>query len=95
VVNSPKRMEVPKKTIQAPFIMKRRRANITKKDNASNKHPRKEKTRPLQKTVNVSQPVVDRHLVYINMSQSSTQERYINNNASLSENSDTIVLGNH
>jgi hypothetical protein len=49
--------------------------------------------RPLQKTVNVSQPVVDRHLVDI--SQSSTQAHYRNENANISENPDAFVLGNH
>jgi hypothetical protein len=43
--------------------------------------------------VNVSQPVVDRHLVDI--PQSSTQARYRNENASISENPDALVLGNH
>jgi hypothetical protein len=43
--------------------------------------------------VNVSQPVVDRHLVDI--PQSSTQARYRNENASTSENYDTLILGNH
>jgi hypothetical protein len=74
VVNAPERMEVPKKTIQTPSVMK---------------------TRPLQKMVNVSQPVVDRHLVDINMPQSSTQACYINENASMSKNPDTLILGNH
>jgi hypothetical protein len=32
-VNAPERVEVPKKTIQAPSIMKRERSAITKKDN--------------------------------------------------------------
>jgi hypothetical protein len=45
--------------------VKRGRIATTKKDNAPNKRPRKEKTRPLQKTMNVSQPMVDRHLVDI------------------------------
>jgi hypothetical protein len=87
-------MEVPKKTIQTPSIMKRRRATITKKDNAFSKRPRKEKMRHLQKVVNVGQPMVDRHLVDINMPQSSTQVCYINENASTSENLDTLLLGN-
>jgi protein associated with RNAse G/E len=43
----------------------------------------------------VGQPMVDRHLVDLNMSQSSTQARYINENASTSENPNTLVLGNH
>jgi hypothetical protein len=46
-VNAPKRVEVPKKTTQAPSIVKRERVAQTKKDNAPNKHPRKEKMRPL------------------------------------------------
>jgi hypothetical protein len=43
--------------------------------------------------MNVSQPVVDRHLVDI--PQSSTQVRYRNENASTSENYDALILGNH
>jgi hypothetical protein len=58
-------VEVSKKTTQAPSVVKRGRVATTKRDNAPNKHPRKEKTRHLQKIVNVSQPVVDRHLVDI------------------------------
>jgi hypothetical protein len=84
-----------KKTIRAPSVMKRGRATITKKNNASSKRPRKEKMRHLQNTLNVSQPVVDTHLVDINMPQSSIQACYINENASTSKNSDTLVLGNH
>jgi hypothetical protein len=62
-VNAPERVEIPKKTTQAPSVVKRGRVTTTKRDNAPNKRPRKEKMRPLQKTVNVSQTVVDRHLV--------------------------------
>jgi hypothetical protein len=58
-------VEVSKKTTQAPSVVKRGRVVTTKRDNAPNKRPRKEKTRHLQKIVNVSQPVVDRHLVDI------------------------------
>jgi hypothetical protein len=47
--------------------------------------------RPFQKTVNVSQPMINRHLVEI--SQSSTQARYRNKNASTSKNPDDFVLG--
>jgi hypothetical protein len=88
-------MEVPKKTIQASSIMKRGRTTITKKDNASNKHSRIERMRSLQKIVNVSQPMIDRHIVNINMPQSRTQARNVNDNASTSENPNTPVLGNH
>jgi hypothetical protein len=49
--------------------------------------------RILQKIVNVSQPVVDRHLVDI--PQSSIQVHYRNENASTSKNPDDLVLGNH
>jgi hypothetical protein len=63
-----------------------------RKDDTPNKHLRKEKMRPLQKTVNVSQLVVDRHLVDI--PQSSTQERYKKEIASASKNPDALILGN-
>jgi hypothetical protein len=82
VVNASESTEVPKKTTQAPSIVKRGRVSQTKKDNTPNKRSRKEKTRPLQKTVNMSQPVVDRHLMDI--PQSSTQARYRKENASTS-----------
>jgi hypothetical protein len=77
-------VEVTKKTTQAPSVVKRERIAQTKKD---------EKTRHIQKTVNVSQPMVDRYLVDI--SQSSTQACYRNENASTLENSDALILGNH
>jgi hypothetical protein len=93
MVNAPERVEVPKKMTQAPSVVKRGRVAQTIKDNAPNKRPRKEKTRPLQKIVNVSQPMVDRHLVDI--PQSSTQARYRNEYASASKNPDALVLGNH
>jgi hypothetical protein len=64
-VNAPERVEVPKKTTQTPSVVKRVRVAATEKDNAPNKRSRKEKMRPLQKIVNMSQPVVDRHLVDI------------------------------
>jgi hypothetical protein len=73
--------------------VKRGRVAQTKKDKAPSKHPRKEKMRPLQKTVNISQPRVDRRLVDI--PQSSTQARYRNENARTSKNPDALVLGNH
>jgi hypothetical protein len=93
LVNAPKRVEVPKKTTQTPSVVKRERVAQTKKDKTPNKRPRKEKTRPLQKIMNVSQHVVDRHLVDI--PQSSTQARYRNENASMSKNPDALILGNH
>jgi hypothetical protein len=93
VVNAPERVEVPKKTTHAPYLVKRGRIAQTKKDNTPNKHLKKENTRPLQKTVNVNQPVIDRHLVDI--PQSSTQARYRKGNASTSKNPNAVVLRNH
>jgi hypothetical protein len=40
-VNAPERVEVSKKTTQAPSIVKRGRVATTKRDNAPNKRPRK------------------------------------------------------
>jgi hypothetical protein len=57
------------KTTQAPSVVKRGRVATTKRDNAPNKRPRKEKMRHLQKTVNVSQHVIDRHRVDNNIPQ--------------------------
>jgi hypothetical protein len=91
-VNAPERVEVPKKTTQTPSVVKRVRVAATEKDNAPNKRSRKEKMRHLQKIVNMSQPVVDRHLVDI--PQSNTQACYRNENGSTSKNPDDLVLGN-
>jgi hypothetical protein len=92
MVNAPERVEVSKKTTQAPSVVKRGRVAQTKKDNAP-KCPRKEKTRHLQKTVNGNQPGVDRHLVDI--PQSSSQAHYRKESTSMSKNHDALVLGNH
>jgi hypothetical protein len=59
IINAPERIEVPKKTTQALYVVNRGRVATTKRDNAPNNRPRKKKTRPLQKIVNVSQPVVE------------------------------------
>jgi hypothetical protein len=92
-VNAPERVEVPKKVIHTPSIVKRGRVAQTKKDKARSKHLRKEKMKPLQKIVNMRQTKIDRHLV--NIPQSSTQARYRNENTSTSENPDALILGNH
>jgi hypothetical protein len=47
MINAPERVEVPTKTTQTPSVVKRGRVAQTKKDNTPNKHPRKEKMRPL------------------------------------------------
>jgi hypothetical protein len=95
MVNAPERVEVSNKTTQVPSIMKRGRVATGKKDNAPSKRTRKEKRRHLQKIVNVGQSVVDRYPVDNNIPQSSTQARYINENASMSKNLDDLILGNH
>jgi hypothetical protein len=64
VLNASDRVEVPKKTYQTPSTVKRGRVATTKRDNAPNKRPRKEKMGPHQKTMNMSH-LVDRHLVDI------------------------------
>jgi hypothetical protein len=92
-INAPERVEVPKKITQARSVVKRGRVAQTKKDKTPNERPRKEKMRPLQKTVNVNQPGVDRH--HVDIPQSSTQARYRKESASTSENPDALVLGNH
>jgi hypothetical protein len=56
---------------------------------------KEKKDETIQKTMNVSQPVVDRHLVNINIIQSSTQVRYINETARTLKIPHTLVLGNH
>jgi hypothetical protein len=87
VINAPERVEILEKTTQAPSVVKRGRVATNKRDNAPNKRQRKEKMRPPQKIVNVSQPVVDRH--FVDIPQSSTQACYRNENASTSE---TLVI---
>jgi hypothetical protein len=63
MINASERVEVSKKITLAPSATKRGRIATTKKDNALNKHPINERTRALRKTVNVSQPVGERHHV--------------------------------
>jgi hypothetical protein len=52
-------VDVPKKTTQAPLTKKRGRAETTEKDNASEKRPRKEKTKAPRKSKKVIQPEVE------------------------------------
>jgi hypothetical protein len=66
-VNAPERVEVPKKTTQAPSVVKRGRVAQTKKDKTTNKRAKKEKMMPLQKTVDVSQPMVDTLWIFHNL----------------------------
>jgi hypothetical protein len=47
VVNTPERVYLPKKTTQAPSVVKRGRVAQTMKDKAPSKHPRKKKTKHL------------------------------------------------
>jgi hypothetical protein len=92
VINAPERVEVPKKTTHAPSVVKRGVAQ-TKKDKTPNKHPRKEKMIPLQKTVNVSQPrVVYTLWIFHNLALKHAIEMRM---LAYQKNHDALVLGNH
>jgi hypothetical protein len=54
-VNAHERVEVPKKTIPIPSTKKRGRVETTKKDTASEKRSRKEKSKAPRKSKNVIQ----------------------------------------
>jgi hypothetical protein len=66
-------VDVPKKTTLAPSTKKRGRAETTRKDTASEKRPRKEKTKALRKFKNVIQPEVEQHHKNTNDPHSSSQ----------------------
>jgi hypothetical protein len=85
---------VAKKTTMALSTKKRGRAETTRKDIASEKRPRKEKTKAPRKSKNVIQPEVERHHKNANDPQSSSQACYINETR-ISEISDNLILGNH
>jgi hypothetical protein len=89
-----KEWKYQRKPLKSLFVTKRGRVAITKKGSFLSKRPRKEKTRALQKTLNVSQPVVERHHVDINDPQSSSQACYISE-ARTSKHTSDLVLGNH
>jgi hypothetical protein len=85
-------VKIPNKTNQIASLLKRGRVAIIK-DNASNKHPKKEK-KPSPKTMNLNQPLIEWSQVDIDIPQSSSQVRNINE-AGTSEKPNTLVLGNH
>jgi hypothetical protein len=87
-------VDVPKKTTPTPSTKKRGRAETTKKDTASEKRPRKEKSKAPRKSKNVIQPEVERHYTNANDPQSSSQARYTNE-TKISEIPDNLILGNH
>jgi hypothetical protein len=58
-VNAPERVKILKKTTQPPSTKKRGRTETTKKDNTSEKRPRKEKTKAHRMTKNVNRHVVE------------------------------------
>jgi hypothetical protein len=94
LVNAPERVEVPKKTTQAPSIKKRGRTETTRKDTASEKRPRKEKTKAPRKSKKVILPKVEQHHKNENDPQPSSQARYTNGTR-ISKIPDNLVLGNH
>jgi hypothetical protein len=87
-------VEVPKKTTPTPSTKKRGRTETTRKDTASEKRPRKEKSKAYRKSENVIHPVVERHHMNANDPQSSSQVCYTNETR-ISEIPDNIVLGYH
>jgi hypothetical protein len=87
-------VEVPNKTTLAPSTKKRRRVETTRKDTASEKSPRKEKSKAPRKYKNVVPPEVEQHHLNTNDPQSSSQAHYINETRT-SEIPDNLVLGNH
>jgi hypothetical protein len=93
-VNTPERMEVPKKITLTPSTKKRGRAETTRKDTASEKRPRKEKSKAPRKFNNVVQPKVEQHHLNVDDQQSSSQVRYTNE-IRTSKIADNLVLGNH
>jgi hypothetical protein len=93
-VNAHEQVEVPKKTTLTPSVKKRGRTETTRKDTASEKRPRKEKSKAPKKSKNVAQSEVEQHHLNANDLQSSSQARYTNETRT-SKISDNLVLGNH
>jgi hypothetical protein len=93
-VNAPERVEVSKKTTLTPSTKKRGRAETTGKDTASEKRPRKEKSKAPRKSKNVVQPDVEQQYLNADDPHSSSQARYINETRT-SEIPDNLVSGNH
>jgi hypothetical protein len=87
-------MEVPKKITLAHSTKKRGRTETTKKDTASEKRLRREKSEALRKSKNVVQPEVEQHHSNADGPQSSSQARYTNETRT-SKIPDNFVLGNH
>jgi hypothetical protein len=87
-------VEVPKKTTLAPSTKKREREETTRKDTASKKRSRKEKSNTLRKFKNVVQPDVEQHHLNADDPQSSSQARYINETRT-SEIFGNLILENH
>jgi hypothetical protein len=59
MVNALERVKVAKKTTLAPYIKKRGRVETNRNNTASEKRPRKEKSKAPRKSKNVIQPVVE------------------------------------
>jgi hypothetical protein len=93
-VNAPERVEVQNKTNLAPSTKKRQRAETNKKDIASKKRPRKEKSKASRESKNVVQLEVEQHHLNTNDPKSSSQVRYTNETRT-SKILDNLILGNH
>jgi hypothetical protein len=94
VVNAPKLVKVPNKTTLTHSTKKRERVETTRKDTASEKRPRKEKSKTPRKSKNVVQQDVEQHHLNADDPQFSSQACYINETRT-SKIPDNLVLGNH
>jgi hypothetical protein len=61
VINAPERVEIPKKIALTPFTKKRGRTETNRKDIASERRSRKEKSIASRKSKNVVQPDIEQH----------------------------------
>jgi hypothetical protein len=86
-------VEVSKKTTLVSFA-KKRGAEAIRKDTASEKRPRKKKSKAPKKSKNVVQSEVEQHHLNANDPQSSSQAHYTNETRT-SEIPNNLVLGNH
>jgi hypothetical protein len=69
------------------------RVEMTRKDTASKKRPRNEKTKAHRKSKNMIQPEVERYHKNANDPESNSQVHYINETR-ISEIPDNLILGN-
>jgi hypothetical protein len=87
-------VKVSKKTTLATSTKNRGRVETTRKDIASEKRPRKKKSKAPRQSKNVVQPEVEQHHLNVDDSYSSSQAHYTNEIRTL-EISNNLILENH